>query len=150
MLVDFILFKSLPSGVQLSDHLYVKHNSPPESISPPSNPLGVANILQSIVSELKNLSDSNLKMPSWFFKELMCIALEKIGCTQSINQHNVLKTTFNSLSLRRYLKLSTKNGTKHFCLILKNNLVIVYVFSGTLSININLPLESLILSLTIM
>jgi hypothetical protein len=62
MLVDFILFKSLPIAIKLSDELSQKLNCPNDSVSPPSNSLDVAYILQSVVSELKNLSQSNLKM----------------------------------------------------------------------------------------
>lgn len=62
MLVDFILSKSLPSGIKLSDELTLKLFGPPNPVMPPSNSFDVANILQSIVSELKTLSESNLKM----------------------------------------------------------------------------------------
>lgn len=58
MLVDFILFKFLSNGVKISDELPVKLGCPPDFLSP----LDVANILQTIASELKNLSERNLKM----------------------------------------------------------------------------------------
>jgi len=62
MLVDFILFKSPPSGIKLSDELSQKLFSSPASVIPPSGSSDVANILHSIVSELKALSESKLKM----------------------------------------------------------------------------------------
>lgn len=66
MLNDFILSKSLPTGVKLSDDLSLKLNSPPDFVPPLSNSRDVANILQSIVSEIKNISMSNLKMRGQF------------------------------------------------------------------------------------
>jgi len=79
-LVDFILSKSLPSGIKLSDELSLKLFSPPYSVTPPSNSFDVANILQSIVSELKNPSESNLKMHD---------KLNRLGATGSTD--NVVK-----------------------------------------------------------
>ncbi|CAI6367293.1 unnamed protein product [Macrosiphum euphorbiae] len=80
MLVDFILSKSLPSGIKLSDELSQKLFSPTDPVMPPSNSLDVANILQSIVSELKTLSESNLKMHD---------KLNRLGMTGSTD--NVVK-----------------------------------------------------------
>jgi len=62
MLVDFILSKSLLSGIKLSDKLSQKLSSLADPVMPSSNSSDVANILQSIVSELKTLFVSNLKM----------------------------------------------------------------------------------------
>jgi len=80
MLVDFILSKSLPSGIKLSDELSQKLFSPTDPVMPPSNLFDVADILQSIVSELKTLSESNLKMHD---------KLNRLGMTGSTD--NVVK-----------------------------------------------------------
>ncbi|XP_025421499.1 uncharacterized protein LOC112691461 [Sipha flava] len=62
MLIDFVLSKSLPTGVKLSDDLSLTLNCPPDFVLPPSNSLDVANLVQSIVFEIKNISVNNLKM----------------------------------------------------------------------------------------
>jgi len=59
MLIDFILNKTLPSGVKVSDSLSSHLNTntlEPESSDTTAN---VATILQSVVIKLKNISESN-------------------------------------------------------------------------------------------
>lgn len=80
MLVDFILSKSLLSGIKLSDKLSQKLSSLADPVMPSSNSSDVANILQSIVSELKTLFVSNLKMHD---------KLNRLGMTGSTD--NVVK-----------------------------------------------------------
>ncbi|VVC37794.1 Hypothetical protein CINCED_3A025242 [Cinara cedri] len=70
MLFDFDLFKSLPTGVKLRDELLQKLFCRPGS-GLPSNSLDVANILQSVIFELKNLSRSNFKM----YSKLNCLII---------------------------------------------------------------------------
>jgi hypothetical protein len=59
MLIDFILNKTLPSGVKVSDSLLSHLNT--NNLGPESsdNTVDVATILKSVVIELKNISESN-------------------------------------------------------------------------------------------
>lgn len=64
MLIEFILKKSSPPSMKLSDDLYstlYEDNSMTE-VSPTTNPTSVALILKSVVDELKTISNSNLKL----------------------------------------------------------------------------------------
>jgi len=64
MLVDYILTQSLPAGVKLSEDMstFLKiSSSNPVSLSP-GNSINVANILQSVVEELKSVTLSNSKL----------------------------------------------------------------------------------------
>lgn len=59
MLIDFILNKTLPSGVKVSDSLLSCLNTNTLESESSENTANVATILQSVVIELKNISESN-------------------------------------------------------------------------------------------
>ncbi|VVC33267.1 Hypothetical protein CINCED_3A024208 [Cinara cedri] len=62
MLIDFILNTSLPVSVKVSDSLLLHLNGNSIESSPLDNTTNVEFILQSVVSEIKNLSDNNRLM----------------------------------------------------------------------------------------
>ncbi|KAL4107935.1 hypothetical protein QTP88_018204 [Uroleucon formosanum] len=101
MLVDFILTKSPLSGIKLSDELSLKLFSPPDPVILPSNSSNVANILQSIVSKLKTLSESNLKIHN---------KLNHLGMSGSAD--NVVKHRPSTITMQATQPTSKISATK--------------------------------------